>query len=417
MAMRQTIIPTSRQSRRLRRPTHTFYTKQRPWQLQPFLIAPVLPGETLRNMNFQARAVTDPLRNPLQGWHLEFYFFYVKHRDMPNRDEYTAMVLDLASTPTTEAANTNTYHAGGHVDWVQQCLDTVVPEFFRNEGETEPTALDGLPPASINDRSFLDSAALKDDYTAQDVSLIDAATTDVLYASEVDEAMRQWEFMKLNGLTEMSYEDFLASYGIRRKETEIHRPELIRYVRQWTYPTNTIDPTDGSAASAASWAVAERADKDRFFTEPGFIFGLSTVRPKVIRAGQVGAAVAGLDTAMGWLPAILSDDPRTSIRAFANTDGPINVTDADGYVLDLKDLYMYGDQFHNYDITADANVNQVDLPTATLQKRYPVVADAYALFADNAAPGTYQHLRMDGIVSLSIASSQRDVTPTTYKTS
>ena len=85
--------------RTLRRPQHPFSLMIRPFQLQPFSIAPVLPGETLKNLLTQARVVTDPL-NPLTrvvGWWCEHYYFYVKHRDLSEgavRDAVTAFVND-----------------------------------------------------------------------------------------------------------------------------------------------------------------------------------------------------------------------------------------------------------------------------------------------------------------------------------
>ena len=52
----------------MRRPVHTFQLRQRPFAITPFMIAPVLPGETMKNLLLQSRAVTDPIKNPLVGW-------------------------------------------------------------------------------------------------------------------------------------------------------------------------------------------------------------------------------------------------------------------------------------------------------------------------------------------------------------
>ena len=67
-----------------RHPKHTFHLFTRPYQIQPFLIAPVLAGETMKNLLLQARVVTDPVQNRLIGWWQEYYFFYVKARDTMN---------------------------------------------------------------------------------------------------------------------------------------------------------------------------------------------------------------------------------------------------------------------------------------------------------------------------------------------
>ena len=90
--------------RKQRRPVHTFQVRHRPWQIQPMVIAPVLPGETLENALVQARVVTDPIANPLIGWWIEYYFFYVKHRDLDARDTLTSMMLTDASTASLNSA-------------------------------------------------------------------------------------------------------------------------------------------------------------------------------------------------------------------------------------------------------------------------------------------------------------------------
>ena len=61
--------------RTMRSPNHPFSLKTRPFQIQPFLISPVLPGETLTNLVHQSRTVTKPIKDPLLGWWTEHYYF------------------------------------------------------------------------------------------------------------------------------------------------------------------------------------------------------------------------------------------------------------------------------------------------------------------------------------------------------
>ena len=89
------LTPINATGRKSRRPSHPFQLKTRPWQIQPFCIAPVLPGETLKNLLLQSRVVSDPLKHPLIGWWCEYYYFYVKHRDLAGRDDFTEMMLNI----------------------------------------------------------------------------------------------------------------------------------------------------------------------------------------------------------------------------------------------------------------------------------------------------------------------------------
>ena len=80
------IVQSLPQSGRVpRRPTHTWQVRHRPYVLQPFCIHPVLPGETLKEMFFQARVVTDPIKNPIIGWWLDHWWFYVPFSAPPTK--------------------------------------------------------------------------------------------------------------------------------------------------------------------------------------------------------------------------------------------------------------------------------------------------------------------------------------------
>lgn len=386
-----------------RYPRHTFQISQRPWQIQPMMIAPVLPGESMKNLLLQARVVSDPIKHPLIGWWQEYFFFYVKHRDLDIRDKLTEMMLDPDANTSeyNAAANPLTYHAGGTIDWAKHCLDCITHHYFRNENEDVLAGnIDGLPTASIDVQNWLDSAINDAEYSIFDGEDVDEDADGTITAGEIDRAMRMWQFQIAHKLTDMTYEDFLRTYGVRTARIETHKPELVRFIRDWTYPSNTVEPTTGVPSSALSWSIAERGDKDRFFSEPGFLFGVTVCRPKVYLDNVDGAGVAMMTDAMTWLPALMRDDPNTSLRRFEAGTGPLR-SNTDAYWVDIADLLLYGDQFVNYEL-GDAH-SAVALPTPSLQKRYAAAADADALFA-----GTAKRIRSDGVVSLTIAGAIRD---------
>lgn len=242
--------------------------------------------------------------------------------------------------------------------------------------------------------------------TAIDVDVDGSDANTTVQASEVEAAMRQYDLLRLQGLTTQTYEDWLRTYGVRTQQPELHRPELIRYVRDWQYPSNTVDPTTGTPSSAVSWVVQERADKDRFFREPGWVFGVSVTRPKVYLSGKKGSAADFMDDAYRWLPAVV-DDPRIAERTFAGLAGPLGAT-TNSYIVDLRDLLMYGDQFVNFALT-ETDAGLIALPTAALQKRYAAEADINALFVDGT---TKRLIRQDGVATFVIATTQRDQSPT-----
>lgn len=408
--MAVTVVNAPKMGRVSRRPRHNFQLRHKPFVIQPFLLAPVLPGESMKSALIQARAVTKPIANPVVGWWLEYYLFYVKHRDLTGRDDFSAMMLDLdhSMAAYNTAAQVNEYHVASSFNWVEMCLERVTQEYFRDDDEVwTANDVDGLPLAKINVDGIGNSAVLDDNFVALDDESITVGGDDIVTASEIDAALRTWQFQRANGLTPMDYEDWLETYGIKSAPAEHHRPELVRYLREWQYPSNTVEPTTGVPASAVSWSITDRADKSRFFREPGFLFGVTVARPKVYLRNQVGNTADWMRDALTWLPAIMRDDPWTSLKKFAETEGPFQVvSDAGGYWVDIKDLFLYGDQFVNFSIAADNTASAVALPTAALNTKYVASTDI-----DNLFPGADKYVQQDGVVQLDIAGALIDTTP------
>lgn len=411
-------LATPYQAKRVNRsPRHTHQLRFRPFQLQPFMIAPVLPGESLSNLVLQNRIVSDPINAPLVGWWVEHWYFYVKHRDLTDRDTFVGMHLNPAQSlaaVTTAAADPKTYFAGNGINWVQKCLERITEEYFRDEGENwNSYTLDGLPSVQISGNSVLDSLTNAAAYVDSDVPIDGSDADSTADASEIDLALAEWNAMRDAGLVDMDYEDYVKTYGanVRQEETspELHRPELIRYTREWTYPTNTVDPSNGTPRSAVSWSVASTANKTRFFKEHGFIVGLVTARPKVYLSAQTGSFSSYMNTQKRWLPAVLNNNPELSYMQFADNAGPLAVlSDTGGYWVDTRDLFVHGEQFTNFAL-ADNAASKVTLPASAGQRRYPTTADVDALFVD--AAGGKNLIKCDGATQLTIKGRQVDRTP------
>lgn len=295
--------------RKWRRPKHTFQLINLPYLIQPCMLAPVLPGETLKQLLVQSRVVSDPVKHPLIGWWQEYYFFYVKHRDLAERDLLVNMMLDPATDTSTlnTSASPVSYHFGGAPDWTAKCLQTVTEHYFRDEDEAWNTSaglITGWPMAHA-----LSAGENWMDTLVVDASMPDADPNDLSFQA-LEPQQAQWEYLRAMKLTDMTYEQWLGTYGVNvGSPGEAHKPELIRYLREWSYPTNTVEPTTGAPSSALSWSVAERADKDRFFREPGWVFGCSVTRPKVYFKNVAGSAASLMKDGMSWLPAIMKDQP------------------------------------------------------------------------------------------------------------
>ena len=400
--LRQNVARTQRVPRR---PEHTFHLRQQAFQIQPFFIAPVLAGETMKSLLLQSRVVTDPVKNPLIGWWLEYYFFYVKLRDLDDRTSFESMVLDpnYNAAALQSAADVRYYHGASLINYSQKCLKRVTEEFFRDEGEAWNTwVIDTLPVAQTVSQHWLKSVRNDADYISVDIDVDGSDANTTIQASEVEAAMRQWELMRMQNMTEITFEEYLETFGVRGAVTQAdYRPELLRYVRDFQYPSNTIDPTNGTPRSALSWKTVETAGKDRFFREPGFVFGVCVARPKVYRQNQSGSAVGIMDGAYDWLPALLHADPMSSMQKRTALSAPLT-SNTDAYWVDVRDIFLHGDQFINFALT-EPDINAIGLPTAALQKKYPTSTDTDELWVTSA---TQKYIRSDGIVNMTVLGRQ-----------
>ena len=407
----QMVTETARK-RVLRRPRHPFAIKHKPYAIAPFCIAPVLPGETLKEFNWQANAVTDPIRSPLLGWHLEYYWFYCKMRDLPETeaDALTAMMITPNRSMTDIddiTSDLKYYHAGtaGNINYTKLCVQSIVEYWFKGQNQSAfGVLIDGLPAAEIPTGSWMDSSQTATGAAAVDFNVdLNADTT--IKASEVEKAMEQYQLLRMQGLTAQSYEEFLMSYGVSLPQTEVLRPELLRYVKLWQLPANTVEPTTGVPTSAVRWVVQERADKDRFFKEPGFIVGLSCARPKVYRGNQTGSLVHTLNSVYDWLPASMRGSSQVGRKLIDNANALLTGITED-YWVDVRDLFLYGDQFVNFALT-DTDMGLIAYPTAGLGYRTMTETEVDKLFS-----GANKKVRQDGIASFSILGEITDPTPT-----
>lgn len=423
MARLPLMMPVGRTGRKVRAPKHTWQVNHKAFIIQPIMIAPVLPGETLENVFFESRVVSDPVLNKLIGWKHEYAFYYVKISDL-----LTSAIRDMFIDPTNtdltaslgEAANVQAFYtAKGSIDYAERCYQRIVTEYFRDEGEDHTDfTLDGLCIAQIRDTFWMDTLTDKDDMPEG------AAIAGATDAGDLDRLLDAFEQLRSLGLANMTYEDFLRSYGIAIPNKDEDKPELLCRFADFQYPTNTVEPTTGVPTSALSWVFKNGDSNNKrgwFCKEPGFIFGVSITRPKVYFAGLAGNLAGFMGRAWDWMPNYLRSMPETSLKNFATDTGPLGdrTTAPDGYWVDMNDLLLYGDQFHNIQafpaVPAAVGANHlVALPTGdTFNFKYPTQTDLESFFAGTAANG---RVRQDGYASLTIKGMQSENTPMNFAT-
>ena len=418
-----------KQPRRVRSPKHPFNIKARPYEITSFFIAPVLPGETLSSGFLQASVVSDKIADPLIGWWHEYHLFYIPIRAFTQGDNQMMTPEDMESLfidPTFTAVTS--YSVGANsvpfymfkcgVQWMDMCYEFITRKWFRDEGEALTPTWDNYNIAKIDQGNLFNSlkeeSALADDDELPGVD--EQEELDILPGFTTHYA--QWELMRDQGMTDLTYSDFLRSYGITPpKELDVAEgtgepmldAEKIISIRKWTNPTLAPQQGDAESTSVVYWRPNEKITKRILCTEPGFLFGVTVTRPKVYLGNQKGSGVGMLDNAYSWLPAVLNELGYTSLRENLDsaTDGILQGGDED-YWLDVKDLFLYGDQFVNHALSAHFPA----LPVASnLDKKYLTETMMNELFA--VTDGSASYIKQDGVLHLDILGRIRETSPQT----
>lgn len=393
-------------ARNMRNPIHNFHVRQRPFEIQPVAIAPVLAGDSLRMARWEARVMTDPVLNPITGWWSEWFLFYVRVGDLDEAAAARTFLTTDAEYPATTGLlttdNTWTYFDGpGGVDWLAMAMKPIIRTYFRTEGQdwnVTDGMLGSIPIAAVPTKHWMD--------TLHAYSALPANITNEDYAGRWE----AYEALRRQKLITVTFIEYLRSQGVdvpdqlNAEAEDFRRPELLRYHRAFAYPQNTVNPTSGAVAAAASWVVNERCDKRIYADEPGFLVLVHVCRPKVYRSNQNGTGLQLFRNGRAFHSGVQEDAPQETLITRETTTGTGPVSTTVDYAADTNGLLCLGDQF-----IRGTSFPSVALPTGTgLQSHYPATAAIDALFAAASPANTCW---ADGAITFGISGRRRlDVT-------
>lgn len=401
-----------RVQRGMRKPVHTAYLHFLPWVLTPFMVAPVLPGDTFKNALIQGRIITTPVKSQLVGCWLETYWFYVSHRQMSMADDLVSMMIDpdfdivQDGSGIAASADADWQEESDDIQFAREAYYAVINEFFRGEGETYANgqhSATGYNYCRLKQPGWWDSIIPSSRLVTEFGPGADSiGGTDLNQVGEISRAIDRYNQALMLGLTDLTYEDWLSMYGVKVDQpTDERRPEMLRYTREWSYPNNSVsvDSTQQRVASVFSWSLTERIDKDRHFKEPGVIIGIMLVRPKLYH-DQKHAGVGMLNDYQGWQTPF-----QTGVY-----DAYRPLPELDGYHWDTRDLFLHGDQWVH--CQRGTGPTALTFPTDGVFD-YPADTLVNAWFNDGGT-GTNGYIAADLVTNLSILSRlPADVTPRT----
>lgn len=325
----------------MRNPKFPIAGTMRPFGLYPLMVHPVLPGETLASAKMRWRVLTLPIKHPLAGAWLETWLCYVKLTDL---DRALAQMFISDTMPTTgytlAAPSDRYFSALGQIDWIGLCVRRIHKHFFLDEGEPAQS-IDGVPKTKLIQKNW-----------AQNLMFTPAGVNTAQLPSNPDAQLTGFQIMQSMGMSEMSYEKYLQTYGVQTVNAEIGIPEILRYSRSWTLPVNTVEPTTGAPSSAFVWSDDVTLDKNRRFDEPGFLVQLAALRPKMYQGRMRRSIVGEMWGFAEWFPSYNLQNPEGGIRSMMN-DNPVfdaayrGGVAAQSLLYDHRDILHHGEQFIN----------------------------------------------------------------------
>jgi len=408
------VVQGGARKRHTRTPNFPLAGVIQPYSLQPVWAHPVLPGETCQSISMKYRVVSMPLANPLSGAWLESWFVYVKLTDI-DKDLGEMFIKDTVSSSSYQAAASDPRYfvKSGDVDWIQLATKRIHERYFLDEGETA-RKLSTMPQVKLNNAAWYQNMV----FEAADQAV---PTTD---ASDLYEHLTGWAMLQQMQMTELTYEQYLETYGVRPVETREGDPEILRFSRSWTLPNNTVDPSSGAPSSAWFWSeeVALKG-KPKRFVEPGFIICLQCVRPKMFQKHIEKSFVGNMWGFSDWFPSYNLQDPTAGVKELAKTDTIFAAAATDGgsetLLYDHRDVLSHGESFVNVDF-ADADL-KYPLPASTglsvktgataqdIRGEYCKEADILALFKGAQTSSEHQ-INYEGIAMLNLSGHITDST-------
>lgn len=419
----QIVQPGETRTRKTRRPQFPLAGTMRPYGLYPMWATPVLPGETLKSAEMKYRLLSMPIKHPLAGAWFETWMVYVSLTDMDEALAEMFISSDMATTGYVAAADNPRYFVkAGQIDYIKMAMDTITAAYFRDEEEPGTYTIDGVPMASRMNWDWAQNLQFQP-AGLQHQKLSGMATETA--TGSLQDTYSAFDIMRLTGMSELTYERYLQQYGVSKKEAAVQAriPEILRYTRSWTVPTNTVEPTTGRPSSCWAFGETIKAEKPRRFDEPGFVICIGCVRPKLFDPTLVASMVGELWGFADWFPVYNLADETAGLKSFLLSEQKVltgtGTPTTSRLLYDHRDLLSHGEGFVNnwsgpYDLPSITSRSVADATVyPDLRAKYPTTSDIDALFveADADEPdATRMQCFYEGIASVEISGHVVDTT-------
>lgn len=409
-------MPGETRTRKVRRPNFNLAGTMKPYGIYPMWATPVLPGETLKSAETKYRLLSMPIKHPFVGATFETWLCYVSLTDL---DQALAQMFISEGVPTTgftAAADKDRFFTKeGQIDYISMAVDRIVQAYFRDDEEpgANTRTIDGVPLARRVAYDWAQNLMFKPD--EMDPNYMPSALP-------AEGTYTPLEMMQMAGMSEITYQKYLAQYGVSGPAAQeaANLPEILRYTRDWTTPTNSVDPSNGRPSSVWAWGSTIKADKPKRFDEPGFVIMMGSIRPKMFDSTFQASMIGELWGFGDFFPVYNLTDPAAGIKVLEKDNAVLALpaAPADDVIYDHRDLLSHGEQFVNdwagpYSLPTinSRNFNAESYPDQ--RGYYPSLANINALFVENdeeTPRESHRRAYYEGVASVEIVGHVVDTT-------
>ena len=400
----QIVQPGQSKSRVNRNPNFPLQGGLKAMGLYPIAMHPVLPGESLKSLSCKTTVVSAPTKSPLSGAWLERFDFYVRLTDIDRT--LADMFIGQLNDPTGFQASVDRpqyFTKAGQIDYCYLATKRVVEHYFKDEGQ---------PDRFLTGTDIFETKLIRQDFSESMIKATDVpAPTVSTDADEIAPEHQAFLMMRQMGMQNLSYDEYLRTYGVRSVNVEEGKPELLHYRRYFSQPSNVIDPTTGAPTGAFYWKVDEKADKPKLFKEPGFVISYMCFKPKVYDTGQVSSVSASMWGFADFMPSYTLPDPAAGIEKVSLDNMPFfSATGTDEYYIDRRDLLSHGEQFSNgLGRLGQSSANLRDFSGTEWEARGQYLPSDAGVFADSVDAAD-RLCDYEGLLTMNIAGHIQDNT-------
>ena len=302
--------------RHLRKPRYPFTNAGFFGMLTPIARAPVLPGETLKEISLRLTGQSVPIGYPLVGAYVDVHYWYVPFRLLDA--DFPEEIVAGTWNPSAQFAAANGKKS---VYFTTTSGNSMLHDAVHHLGNLFYNPLTASDMSASTDLVAMRADMIAEMFSSEEVEGGPDVSIDVsggtLSMEELFDSRREYLTNLKRAQLDDSYLTHLAQAGVDMKEGFISEPEFLWSQRKWIMPSKAVDQSTGNTVQSYFVSMEGKRQTRKYFPEHGLIVGLALIRPSFFDTAKKGTFDELHDDCWheNWFPGISKE-----FRVDTNTD-------------------------------------------------------------------------------------------------